>query len=371
LGKSNSSLRSRWTALDIVRGLTIALMILVNHPGDWGNLYAPLAHAEWHGATPTDFIFPFFLFIVGVSIVLAFSRVLAKGSAPKSLYPKIAKRTFLLFLFGVGMGLMIHLLFGPDFRWVGVLQRIAVVYLVCSILFLNTSWKTQLITCVVLLVGYWLFLGFVPVPGTGSKGFAWEDNWVSWFDRQYLPGALYQKVHDPEGLLSTLPAIGTGISGMLAGHLYLFLNDHQKLLRYFAGVGLGLVALGLLWDLHFPFNKNLWSSSYVVYTSGWAMLFLAGVTWLVDIKGWKWGVRPCLVFGANAITVYLLAFVLTFPFALPLFGAEQSIQGWVLGELRNLPLNPKQVSLLWAVLYLAICYIPMDILYRKRIFFKV
>lgn len=219
-----------------------------------------------------------------------------------------------------------------------------------------------------ILLGYWLLLSFVPVPSTGSTGFAWEDNLVSWFDRQYMPGALYRKVHDPEGLLSTIPAIATGLSGLLTGHIYLGVKEKSQLLRAFSLIGVALVLLGWLWNLDFPFNKNLWSSSYVRYTSGWAMLFLAGITWLVDIKKWKWGVRPLLVFGSNAITVYLLSFLLVFPFALITIKEGTSLQSWLLGFVRQLPLNPKQVSLSWALYSILLCYWPMEYLYRKKSF---
>lgn len=164
-----------------------------------------------------------------------------------------------------------------------------------------------------------------------------------------MPGALYRKVHDPEGLLSTIPAIATGLSGLLTGHIYLGVKEKSQLLRPFSLIGVALVLLGWLWNLDFPFNKNLWSSSYVRYTSGWAMLFLAGITWLGDIKKWKWGVRPLLVFGSNAITVYLLSFLLVFPFALITIKEGTSLQSWLLGFVRQLPLNPKQVSLSWAL----------------------
>ena len=361
----------RWTALDILRGVTIAAMILVNRPGDWSNLYAPLAHAEWHGATPTDFIFPFFLFIVGVSIALSFTKQLQKGVLPGKFYPKLLSRTLKLFLFGVAMGFLIYLAGWFDFRFTGVLQRIAVVFLICSLLFLNTEWRVQLLLLMLLLVGYWGLLTFVPVPGTGSTGYAWEDNWVSWFDRQYMPGALYRTVHDPEGILSTLPAIGTGISGLLMGQLYIKGEDIKKILFQYLIWGLVMLGLGYLWSLSFPLNKNLWTSSFVLYTSGWATLFLALFTWLIDVKKWKWGTRPWLVFGSNAITVYLLSFLLVFPFSLPLLPGGVSLQGWILEGVRELPLNPKQVSLAWALFNLYLCYFPMDYMYRKKIFWKV
>ena len=363
--------QGRWTALDVLRGITIAAMILVNRPGDWSNLYAPLAHAEWHGATPTDFIFPFFLFIVGVSIALSFTRQLEKAVLPAQMYPKIAGRTLKLFLFGVAMGLLIYLAGWFDFRFTGVLQRIAVVFLVCSLLFLNSGWRTQLVLLLLILAGYWAFMAYVPVPGTGSTGFEWEDNWVSWFDRHFMPGALYRTVHDPEGILSTLPAIGTGITGLLAGHIYVRIKNREVVLRSYLWIGLLMIALGYAWSFYFPLNKNLWSSSFVLFTSGWATLFLALFTWLIDVRQWKWGTRPWLVFGSNAITVYLLSFLLVFPFSLPLLPGGATLQGWILEGVRELPLNPKQVSLLWALFNLCLCYIPMDYMYRKKIFWKV
>lgn len=361
----------RWTALDFLRGVTIALMILVNNPGDWGHIYPPLAHAEWHGATPTDFIFPFFLFIVGVSISLSFRRQLDKGITRARLYPKVGRRTARLFAFGLGMALLSYWAGWGDFRVAGVLQRIAIVFLCCSVLFLESSWKVHIYAASAILIGYWLALLLIPVPDTGSTGFAPADNLTSWFDRQFLPGSLYGVVHDPEGILSTLPAVATGITGMLAGHLFLKGMALRKLLGQYVAIGLGMIALGLTWNLNFPFNKNLWSSSYVLFTSGWAFLLLAFSTGLIDGKGWKLGVRPFLVFGSNAITVYILSFLFIFPFVLPLLGEGRSIQSELMAWLYGWIPDPRLASLAWAVSFLGICYLPIEVMYRKGIFLKV
>ena len=248
----------RLISLDFFRGFTIAAMIVVNDPGSWSYVYAPLRHAEWHGATPTDLVFPFFLFIVGVSIVLSLSK-LKKPNTP--VYLKIIKRTFILF----GIGILLALFPEFDFenlRIAGVLQRIALVYFFCSFIFLNSSKSVQMWIGVFCLMVYWVFMKHVPfgdsIVGILEPG----NNFAAWVDRFITPGRMYRETWDPEGFFSTIPAIATGISGMFCGHLILNKSKSlkDKIIKIYL-VGSLCTGLGLLWDYSFPINKHSWPSS--------------------------------------------------------------------------------------------------------------
>ena len=388
-------------SLDVFRGMTIAGMIVVNDPGSWSHIYAPLGHAAWHGITPTDFVFPFFLFIVGVSIVLAYSKKLETNAPQGDLIKKIVKRTAIIF----GLGLLLAL--WPKFNFAGiripgVLQRIAIAFLTCSILFLKTSWKTQAKIGAALLVGYWLMMVLLPIPideviqnaiatgevegahgmieiGAISKltdGFIAANlepgtNLQAWMDRLVIPGRLYQNTWDPEGFLSTLPSIGTAITGMMAGTLLISkLERDQKMIWLMVG-GFVAMTIGNVWDWFFPFNKNLWSSSFVMYTSGLAAMTLGAMYWFVDVLKYDKWTFPFKVFGANAITAYVLHGVLVFLFHTN-FGADgPTIVSAFMDGLTSIGIAPKLASLLWALTYTAFIYLPVWVLYRKKIFIKV
>lgn len=295
----------RLLSLDVFRGLTVAAMILVNNPGDWSYVYAPLEHAVWNGCTPTDLVFPFFLFIVGVSIAYALAE-----ATPAAL-PKILTRS--LKLFGLGLFLNVFPSFNLEtVRIPGVLQRIALVYLVCASLFVTTGPTTQRGLLGIFLLGYWALLTLVPVPGVGTPNLEPEANFAAWFDRLVLGEKHLWKavdgVWDPEGLLSTVPAFATGLLGVEAGRLlrYPHGNASRKTQRL-AIFGLALLVLGWLWSGVFPINKSLWTSSYAVYTAGWAALVLAGLFWVIDGRGWRRWTKPFVVYGVNAITVFFLS----------------------------------------------------------------
>ena len=360
---------TRLTSLDAMRGFTIAAMILVNFPGSWEHVYPPLLHAEWHGLTPTDLVFPFFLFIVGVSIALAYSRRLEAGTRKDELYQKIIFRSLKIFAVGMILNLIPDFNFS-DLRWTGVLHRIAVVFFVCAVLFLNTGWKTQAWLGAAVLLAYWLAMTLIPIPGMGSVSLEPGANLAAWVDSQYLPGKKWQGTWDPEGLLSTLPAIVTGISGRLAGRLFLSNRPSQEKANYLMALGLLSVAVGYFWHLGFPVNKNLWSSSYVMVTSGLASLVMGAVYFLVDIKGKKKGTYTGIVFGANAIAVYVLADLLSLIFYRLPFGG-QSLNEHVVSGLSQTGLQPEFASMLYALLFVAINFIPAYILYKKRIFIKL
>ena len=296
----------RLLSLDAFRGLTVACMILVNNPGDWGHIYPPLEHAPWHGWTPTDLIFPFFRFIVGVSITFA----LGQGTRDSNGVQKILKRSLTLFLLGLFLN------FFPKFdlahvRILGVLQRIALVYLACSLLFLKTTPRQQAYGLLAILVGYWALMTLVPVPGVGYANLEPESNLAAWLDRTLLtPAHVYKpaKVWDPEGLLSTLPAIATGLLGLLAGQWLRrdSVAPAERTAWLFAAGCLATLA-GLLWDAWFPINKVLWTSSYVLLAGGLALLGLGLFYWLVDVKGYRRGALPLVAFGVNAITVFFMS----------------------------------------------------------------
>jgi predicted acyltransferase len=352
----------RLVSLDALRGFTIAAMVIVNDPGSWSHVYAPLRHAEWNGCTLTDLIFPFFLFIVGVSIAFAYTWRLEANIQKKQLYRKIITRTIIIYLLGLFLWLW------PDFdfssiRYTGVLQRISVVFLVCALIFLNTNWKTQIMIAAGILVGYWIIMAYIPVPGIGAPDLSGpEKNWAYYLDSILLPGVMWQKTWDPESILSTFPAIVSGITGMLVGKVILTEKDeHKKLVWLFTGG---------IWNWFFPINKNIWTSSYVLYTSGAATMGLAACILLVDMWGYIRWTKIGVVYGANAITVYVLAGMLTLVFYGDIFGGA-SLNGLFMDGLTGIGLAPKFVSMVYAIIYMLIIYIPAYILYRYKIFIKV
>ncbi len=360
----------RVISLDALRGFTIAAMVIVNDPGSWSHVYRPLEHAAWNGLTITDLIFPFFLFIVGVSISLAYSKRLQANVPRKSLYRKIIIRAINIYLLGIFLWLWPQFDFS-SIRWVGVLPRISLVYLACALLFLNTSWKQQVRIGVFILLLYWIIVAYLPVPGIGKPDLSVpEMNWANYLDTLILPGVMWQKTWDPEGLLSTFPAIVSGITGMLAGKLYLTIKDENKRLVWLFFIGFAMFAAGGAWNWVFPINKNLWTSSYVLYTSGIGTLALASCILIVDIWGYKKWTFLGRVYGANAITSYVLAGMLTLVFYTKKISGA-SLNEWFMSSLTPLGLDPKFVSMLYAVIYMLIIFIPVLIMYRKKIFIKI
>lgn len=359
-------MQNRLLSLDVFRGLTVAAMILVNNPGDWGHVYSPLLHAKWHGCTPTDLIFPFFLFIVGVSIVFAMSK-----NRPSWL--KIAKRSAILF----GLGLFLSLY--PKFDWgtvriMGVLQRIGLVFFICSLIYLNTTRKTQLWITIATLVGYCLLMTYVPVPDVGYANLAPETNMGAWLDRLILtPDHLWKvaKVWDPEGLLGTVPAVATGLLGVLTGQWIRTERPIAERMTWLFLMGNALVIIGLIWDLVFPINKALWTSSYVLYAGGWAMVGLAACYWLIDVQGYRrWSIVP-LVFGVNAITVFFLSGLI--PRTLNLIRIDGKDGKIYLYDTFIVPwfTNAYNASLTGALTFLVIWFVILYAMYKKKIFVKV
>jgi predicted acyltransferase len=360
----------RLVSLDALRGFTIAAMVIVNDPGSWSSVYWPLLHAEWNGCTITDLIFPFFLFIVGVSIALAYSKRLDAGAEKKSLYRKILIRSLNIYLLGLFLWLFPEFDFS-NIRWVGVLPRIAFVFLACALLFLNTSWKQQIKIGAVILILYYIIVAYIPMPGIGKPDLSVVgQNWACHLDNLILPGYLWQETWDPEGILSTFPAIVSGIIGMLIGKLYLSVQDENKRLVWLYFIGFSMFLAGGFWNWFFPINKNIWTSSYVLYTSGLGTLGLATCILVVDMWGYKKWTFLGRVYGANAITSYVLAGMLTVVFyGMKIGGA--SLNEWFMSGLTTIGFHAKLASLLYAVIYMLIIFIPAYILYRKKIFIKV
>ncbi|RJP62341.1 MAG: DUF5009 domain-containing protein [Ignavibacteriales bacterium] len=378
--------QKRLVSLDVFRGITIAGMILVNNPGDWGHIYSSLGHAEWHGVTPTDLIFPFFLFIVGVAITLSLSKRKERGDSTGKLYVQIFRRSVMIFLFGIILAGFPYFNLAT-IRIPGVLQRIALVYCITSFLFLKSNIKTMTIISFVILFVYWALMTLIPVPGVGYANLLPATNLGAWLDRLLLSGHLWGGATDPtgmfpngswdpEGLLSTLPAISTGIFGVLTGH-YLMKSKDDKTTQTVKMFVLGNIALviSMFWDMWFPINKKIWTSSYVIYCGGMALIFLAMCIYLIDIKGIKWWTKPFLVYGMNAITVYFLsgivARLLNLIKVTGADGIEVNLKTYLFNLLFTPWLSLVNASLAWAVFYVLIWLGLMWILYAKKIFIKV
>ncbi|TDX12261.1 acyltransferase family protein [Flavobacterium sp. S87F.05.LMB.W.Kidney.N] len=421
--------RERLISLDVFRGLTILLMTIVNNPGDWGNVYPPLLHAHWNGCTPTDLVFPFFIFIMGVAVPLAmpdkvyddttFNKILIRSLRMLCLgiffnffgkiqlfgldgIPLLIGRLAITIAVGYAlMGsfstkvknilafsiLIIYLIltYGgfenyQDVRLPGVLQRIAIVYFVVSLLYLKTSKKTQIITGAVLLLGYWAVMTLIPVPGIGEANLERGTNLAAWVDSILLKGHMYHETNtwDPEGILSTIPSIVNGIIGLLIGQLLLQNILKTEKAKKMAIAGIALIIGGLIWNFVFPINKSLWSSSYVLYTTGLASTCLALLYYIIDIaeykKGFKlfviWGVNPMIVFFASQIIPQALTMI---RFQNPQNPQEQTNLLDYLYRSGIAPFfsNPMTASLAGALTYVAIWTFILWIFYRNKLIFKV
>lgn len=363
----------RLLSLDVFRGMTIAGMILVNNPGDWGYIYSPLKHAEWNGITPTDFIFPFFLFIVGVAISLALGGRVEKSDISKDIYLKIFRRFALIFLLGLFLAAFPFFEFST-LRIPGVLQRIAVCYLIASLIFLHTNWKQQAVISVILLFVYWALMTLIPVPECAVTTMndkacnlsAYIDRVVFGFEHIWKQG----KVYDPEGILSTIPSVVTTISGVLTGTwLKTNRNDMEKVGGIFF-FGVVLCAIGWYWNLFFPFNKGLWTSSYTVYTSGLALCFLGFCYFLIDIKGYQKWAKPFIIFGVNALALFVGSGIMAKAMYLIKVG-DTTLQGWIYDNIFLAIASPINASLLYAVSFILVWLFIMWLLYRKNIYIKV
>jgi len=374
--------KERLVSLDVFRGITIAGMILVNNPGSWSHVYPPLEHAEWHGWTPTDLIFPFFLFIVGVAMTYSFGKMFEKGIPKSEIYKRVFKRSALLFGIGLFMAIFPVVRFDPlrlyDFssmRIMGVLQRIALCYLFASIIYLEfRKVRAQVFWMIGLLAGYWLVMTTIPVPGHGAGDLSREGNLAAYIDQLVMADHLWKPGWDPEGLLSTIPAIGTTLLGLLTGKLLRSQqSDKDKVIQMFLYGNLGLVA-GLIIDLWFPINKGLWTSSYVLFTGGFALHFLAICYWFVDMKGYRKWTKPFEVYGLNALAVFVLStLVAKLMYVIPIYtsSGQTTIKALIYDNLFLPIADPVNASLMFAICYILFWLWIMWIFYKRKIFIKI
>jgi len=365
--------RGRLVSLDAFRGLTIAGMVLVNQPGSWAYVYPPLAHAEWNGWTPTDLIFPYFLFIVGVAIPFSFARRLSEGAGRADLMRHVARRSVILIALGLAMRAIPDFDFG-DMRLAGVLQRIGLVYFAAAGSYVLLSQRARWVLAPTLLLGYWALMTLVPVPGYGAGDLSPDGNLAAYLDRILMPGRLYQGTWDPEGFLSTVPAVGTSLLGIFTGEWLRSRHDRTELTVGLLVNGVVLIGLGLLWNTAFPINKNLWSSSYVVFTAGTALLLFGALYWLIDVKGrrgpWEtWMV----VYGMNAIAVFVASGMLTKTLVrIRVGGADgTSLYNWIYETLFRSWAGDYNGSLAFAVSYVLFWLGLMWLLHRRRIYIKI
>jgi len=380
----------RWLSVDVLRGLTIGFMIMVNNNGGGDQAYWAMKHTDWNGFTPTDLVFPTFLFLVGISTVFSTQARLAKGDTKSSLLFHTIRRAITLYLLGLIVNSFpyFHL---HTMRFYGVLPRIAICYLIVAVLYLySPSWKNKAVLAIAALISYWILMRFVPVPGYGIPTHTIplldrDANLAAWLDRQiFSPSHLYEHTRDPEGLLSTLPALATTLIGMLTG---IWLRSTRTIVAKARGIaiaGCAVLITGGLWNFTFPVNKKLWTSSYVLYAAGWSPLLLALSIYLVDIYGARKTnasdasrtdeqarnrTMVLLVFGTNAIAAYVLSELL--PGLLDLIHPHPSIlRSFYLGILRVIPYSPI-ASMIYCIIFAAICWLPIYVLYRRRIFLKI
>ena len=368
----------RLISLDMFRGFTIALMILVNNPGSWSHVYSPLLHAKWHGWTPTDLVFPFFLFIVGVALSLSFNRRLESGAAFSDLFTKVVRRSIIIFLIGMLLTLFPFFKFSTV-RIPGVLQRIAVCYFFAGLIVLLANKKWQIGWTAFLLVIYWILVKTVPVPGFGAGVMEMKGNLCWYIDSNVLAGHTWRGApvagFDPEGILSTIPAIATVMFGVFTGDwLRTDKGHYEKVAGLFVAGNIGLV-LGSIMHVWLPINKSLWTSSYSVFMAGMAAIFLAMCYWVIDIKGYKTWTKPFVVFGSNAITVFALSGIIVKTMINIRWtladGSKVHLQSWLYQNLFQSWAGDKFSSLLYAITFNLILLGLMWILYRKKIFIRI
>ena len=378
---------NRLLSLDVFRGMTIAGMVLVNNPGTWSQIYSPLKHAEWHGATPTDFVFPFFLFIVGISITLALGKRVESGGINRDIYTKILRRALIIFALGLFLAAFPFYNFSKgewfdisNLRIMGVLQRIAVCYFVASLIFIRTNWKQQATIAGALLLVYWALMTLISVPGCEVATFNDKAcNLAAYLDRVILTeNHIWKssKVFDPEGVLSTIPAIATTLAGVLCGHWLRSRRDDYERVAAMFFFGVVLTALGWAWNFWFPINKSLWTSSYVLYTAGLALCFLGICYWLVDIKNYKRWAKPFVIFGVNALALFVFSGLMAKLFGIIRVGADAEgksipLQKWIFDSIFMPFASAINASLMYAISYIILWLFLMWLLYRKRIYIKV
>ena len=372
----------RLLCLDIYRGLAVAGMIIVDNPGSDDHAYWAIKHAGWNGWTPADLIFPSFLFLVGISMVYSFSSRLQRGESRNAILLHAVKRSLLL----IAIGLLVNAspFWGLDlhtWRFEGVTQRIGLCYSAAALLELYADRRWQIAAFAGCLLGYWAILRFAPVPGVGTPGHEIpfmdpNQNITAWLDRKLFMGHLYDGTRDPEGLIHTIPAIGTTLIGLLTGH---WLRSQKNSARMLVGLvtfgALGLTA-GKIWSITFPINKHLWTSSFVLFTGGFALLFLALLFWAFEVKNWfRRAAMPILVLGMNAIAGFVAdSFVYGPGYSFMASGLDGQKMNWheaAQAYLQGTGLNAANASLVYSLGALSFCWFLLWLLWRKKIFLKV
>ncbi|HAE87825.1 TPA: DUF5009 domain-containing protein [Candidatus Marinimicrobia bacterium] len=376
---------NRIYSLDVFRGLTIAAMILVNNAGSYDYVYPQLLHAEWHGWTVTDWIFPFFLFIMGISLVFSFQNRQKKGQTRRQLIWHIFRRSAILFALGLFInGFPFGLIPGSGFsletwRIPGVLQRISLCYLFSGLIFLYSGWQHRWYWVVGLLGLYGLALKLIPVPGYGSGILAPEGNLVWFLDSTLLGKHTWSFApvsgFDPEGILSTIPAIASTLLGVQTAHWLKTGTTRQEITNHLFIAGHLSLVIGLLLSLWLPINKNLWTSSYAVFVNGWALICFAFLYWMIDVKGYRKGTKPFVIFGMNAITVFTLSELL----AAILWAVSWQTDDGKLITLHDalydvvfMPVaDPVNASLLFAVVFVGLMYCAAWFMWKMKWFVKI
>ncbi len=378
----------RLISLDAFRGFTIAGMILVNNPGSWEHIYPQLEHAEWSGWTFTDWIFPFFLWIVGVAMTFSFANRISKGDSKKNLLLNVLRRSAIIFLLGLFLaGFPFGLLWQHNFSFAtiripGVLQRIAICYLVSSLIYLYSTSRGQIISILVLFISYWLMMFYIPIPEFGAGLFEKGKNFAAYIDSLILNGHMWSstKTWDPEGLVSTLPAIASTLLGALTGD-YLRKSEKSKIEKsaWMFVYGAAFLLAGTILDMWMPINKSLWTVSYTIFMAGWALCIFGIFYFLIDAKGISKWAKPFTVYGMNAIFVFVLSGVVGKMLYLWKFNvrlsdgtySDVSIKTLLMQNIFDRLFSPINASLAFAVCWIAVMYCIVWLMYNKKIFIKV
>jgi len=362
-----SGTAGRLVSLDVFRGATMALMVLVNTAGGFPETYGPLRHADWNGWTITDVVFPSFVWIVGVSLSLSLAKRVTGGASPGSLVAPVLRRGAIIY----ALGLLVYAFpyFNLDtLRVLGVLQRLAICYVVGSLFYLFTGVRTQIAAIAALLLSYWALMMLVPVPGYGVGRLDVEGNLAHYVDRILLGTHNYAatKTWDPEGIVSTLPAIASVLLGIMAAHLLRLKSSLSERTTWIYLSGTVFIALGLICDTWLPINKKLWTSSFAIFMAGLDCLMFATVLWLVDGKGHRGTVKPFAILGMNAVTIYMIAELLETTMNIVHWpGSNDSIRMWLYKNAYVPVLSPVNASLAFACSYVGLMFLIAYGMYRR------
>ena len=363
----------RLLSLDALRGLTIALMIVVNNPGSWSTVYAPLLHSDWHGCTPTDLVFPFFLFIVGTAMAFSFAKFENASGFNLALHKKIISRSIKLILLGWFLSLFPEFNF-KTMRFLGVLPRIGICYFAASMIILHNNRRGQLIWTGSLLIGYWLIMTLIPFPGRSEDPWLFGANFAQYVDNALLSGHMWEPDFEPEGFISTIPAIAQVLFGYFTGLLLKSERKKMELTNLMFIFGSFSIFLALCLEPFMPINKQLWTTSYVFYTSGIGLIVLAICYWFIDIKHKTSALKPFIEIGSNAIIVYFgsdILATLLWKIQIPLGNEPVSLQGAIYTNLLQSVFNDFNASLAFALLFTGFWFFIAHLLFKKNIFFKV